>query len=321
MTASPNPTSAVIAQADHDARHWRSPQDGQMRIGSDAHKAAMCAMFRDTFNPYKPSVIDWPKLDEAALARITALPIWDIAVQTEGKARLRMKAYANMLDDPALSEAIGLNAWEENRHKEVLSRMVAFYGIPLAPEPDYVPPRDAEWAYLVTGFSECIDSFFAFGLFEMARRSGLFPQPLIDTFEPVMQEECRHILLFANWLGWHRRTMAAWKRPLFELRVAAVWVFLGWERIGIARGMDADGKQVVEDHNFTVSGAKSVSTEEIGLGELMGLCLDENDRRFHGYDQRLLRPTTTPALVRIARRFMRAPRRSTDGRVRATASG
>ena len=265
-------------------------------------------MFHETFNPYKPSVIDWPVLDQATLARITALPIWDIAVQTEGKARLRMQAYADRLDDPGLSEAIGRNAWEENRHKEVLSRMVAFYGIPLAKEPDYVPPRDAEWAYLVTGFSECIDSFFAFGLFEMARRSGFFPQPLIETFEPVMQEECRHILLFANWLAWHRRTLPLWKRPVFEARVAAVWVFLGWERIGMARGMDGDGKQIETDNNFTVNGAKAVSSDEVSVRELMGICLAENDRRFSGYDARLVRPTTMPSLVRLARRLMRAPR-------------
>ncbi len=319
MTVSPMPSSATIAAADHAARHWRSPEPGRLRVGSEAHKRAMCAMFHDTFNPYKPSVIDWPVLDDAALARITALPIWDIAVQTEGRARLRMRAYADRLSDPALKEAIGLNAWEENRHKEVLSRMVAFYGIRLAREPDYVPPRDAEWAYLVTGFSECVDSFFAFGLFEMARRSGLFPQPLIDTFEPVMQEECRHILLFANWLAWHRRTMPVWKRPAFELRVAAVWVFLGWERIGTARGMDADGRKVVEDNNFTVNGARSVSSEEISVRELMGLCLQENDRRFCGYDARLLRPTTMPNLVRLARRFMRAPKLPTASGTRAAA--
>jgi hypothetical protein len=57
----------------------------------------------------------------------------------------------------------------------VLSNLVAAYGIVLAPEPVYHEPRDAEWAYLVTGFSECIDSFFAFGLFEVAKRSGFFP--------------------------------------------------------------------------------------------------------------------------------------------------
>ncbi len=170
-------------------------------------------MFQATFNPYKPSVIEWPKLDPAAHARLLSLPIWDIAVQTEGKAGLRMKTYAAKLADEDMRAAIGLNAWEEGRHKEVLSHLVAAYGIEMAPEPEYVAPRDAEWAYLVTGFSECIDSFFAFGLFEVARRSGFFPPELVETFEPVMQEECRHILLFANWLAWHRRRSAGGNGP------------------------------------------------------------------------------------------------------------
>jgi hypothetical protein len=145
-------------------------------------------MFRETFNPYRPSIIDWPKLSEDALARLTGLPIWDIAVQTEGKARLRMRAYARSLADPEWRDAIKRNAWEENRHKEVLSNLVAAYGIKLAAESLYIDPRDAEWAYLVTGFSECVDSFFAFGLFEVTKRSGFFPAELVDTFEPVIQE-------------------------------------------------------------------------------------------------------------------------------------
>ncbi len=305
--------AATIRAADHVARHWASPDAGPLVPGSEAHKRAVCAMFHDTFNPYKPSVIDWPKLDAATLARIVALPIWDIAVQTEGKARLRMAAYARTIADPLMRETIARNGWEENRHKEVLSKMVAAYDIPLAPEPDYVEPRDPEWAYLVTGYSECIDSFFAFGLFAMADRSGIFPPELIDTFEPVMQEECRHILLFANWLAWHRRTMAPWRRPWFELRVAAVWVFLGWERIGLAKSMDGDGKQVAQDNNFTVNGAKAVADVELSVPELMALCLSENDRRFSGYDRRLLRPTTMPSLVRLGlgalRLVQRRPRR------------
>ena len=65
-----------------------------------------------------------------------------------------------------------LNAFEEGRHKHVLANLVRAYGIELGPEPDDIPPRDVEWAFMVTGFSECIDSFFAFGLFELAKRSG-----------------------------------------------------------------------------------------------------------------------------------------------------
>ncbi|MBB2191417.1 ferritin-like domain-containing protein [Gluconacetobacter azotocaptans] len=297
----------TVAEADFNARHWSSPVPGPLKPGSTEHKRAVAAMFRDTFNPYKPSVIDWPKLDPATLKRVTSLPIWDIAVQTEGKARLRMAAYARLIDDPDMKDALSRNAWEENRHKEVLSRLVEAYDIKMAPEPPYIEPRDVEWAYLVTGFSECVDSFFAFGLFALARQSGFFPAELIETFEPVMQEECRHILLFANWLAWHRATMPAWKRPWFEIRVLAVWVFLAYERMGLARTMDADGNVHEQDNNFTVSGAKDVADMDISVGELMDLCLEENDRRFAGYDPRLLRPKLAPNLARFIRRFMKKP--------------
>ncbi len=305
---------AAVTAADRRARRWVG-EPGELRPGTDAHKFAVTRMFRETFNPYKPTIIDWPRLGQEERDRLVNLPIWDIAVQTEGKARIRMLSYARRLADPAWRDAIELNGWEEGRHKTVLANLVAAYGIVLEPEPAYPEPRHAEWAYLVTGFSECIDSFFAFGLFALAKRSEFFPPELVDTFEPVMQEECRHILLFANWVAWQRRTMPWWRRVWFELRVAAVWIFLGWERIGIARGMD-NGKgsaRKPQDHNFTVSGSKALSDADIGLRALMELCLSENDRRFAGYDARLLRPTTMPRLVRLACRFMRRPRRDALG--------
>ena len=299
------PSDIAVAAADHAARHWQFSDPAPLRLGSERHRQAACLMFRETFNPYKPAVIDWPQLDPEALERLTGLPIWNIAVQTEGKARLRMLSYANSLQDAEWREAIGQNGWEEGRHKEVLANLVQAYGIKLDPEPPYLEPRDPEWAYLVTGFSECIDSFFAFGLFELAKQSGYFPGDLVETFEPVIQEEARHILLFANWLAWHRRRMHWWMRPWFEMRVAAVWVFLIWERIGLAKSVDTGGNQPAQDNNFTVSGSKSVSDVDIKPGALMGICLAENDRRFAGYDTRLLRPTTVPRLTRFARWFLR----------------
>ena len=301
---------AAVEAADKVSRYWTSDATGPFKVGSDIHKREVCRMFRETFNPYRPSVLEWPKLTPQELARITALPIWDIAVETEGKARLRMAAYAKTVADPDMRLALALNAWEENRHKEVLSKMVTHYGIPLVKEPPYIYPTDAEWAYMVTGYSECIDSFFAFGLFKVAQRSGLFPQELIDTFEPVMQEECRHILLFANWVAWHRKNMPWWRRIAFEFKVFRVYCFLGWERIGLARSLDGDGNERTQDNNFTVNGAQSMTADDLSLPELLQLCLDEDEHRFSGYDKRLLRPTTAPTLARFALKFMKKKKKA-----------
>jgi len=277
-------------------RAARVPPDDPVAIGSEVHKALFCRTLLDTFNPYRPAVLDWPKLDDLARERLVGLPIWDIAVQTEGKAGLRVKSYGEQIGDPLLAKAVTLNAFEESRHKHVLANLVQAYGIALAPEPEYVKPRDPEWAFMVTGYSECIDSFFAFGLFETARRSDFFPPELVETFDPVMQEEGRHILFFVNWAAWHRRNLPFWKRHWFDLRRLAVWAFLVWERLSLARDMNGN----VQDNNFTVTGASQVGVD-IGIPELLDICLAENDRRLSIYDSRLLRPRTVPALVRFAR--------------------
>ena len=292
------PTAVVIQTGKSGAPTARAP----IRLGSDEHKDLFCRTLLSTFNPYKPAVIDWPKLDEETLARLTSLPIWDIAVQTEEKASRRVQAYADGVTDPLLREAIDLNAFEEARHRRVLANLVSAYGISIGPEPEYVAPRDAEWAFMVTGFSECVDSFFAFGLFELARRSGFFPAPLVDTFEPVIHEEGRHILFFVNWVAWRRRKLALLQRVWFEARIAAVWVYLAWERLGLVREIDGDSTQ---DNNFTVTGTKSVAANA-NLRSLIDVCLAENDRRLGLYDPRLVRPRFIPKLARLARRFLPA---------------
>ncbi|HEY4940462.1 MAG TPA: hypothetical protein VII56_03465 [Rhizomicrobium sp.] len=274
--------------------------EGRIRWGSEEHKRLFCKTLLDSFNPYRPAVIDWPKLDDATKARITALPIWDIAVQTENRAGLNVCTYAELVGDPLLRKAVELNGFEERRHRYVLSNLVEAYGITLAPEPAYPRPKDPEWAFMVTGYSECIDSFFAFGLFETAKQSGFFPAELVDTFEPVVHEEGRHILFFVNWVAWYRRNMKLWRRPWFELKVLAVWAFLIYERIGIASDV-SNGQQ---DNNFTVNGASQLGGDEIDIFKLMDTCLAENDRRLGVWDKRLKRPRLVPFMIRTFRRFI-----------------
>jgi hypothetical protein len=293
---------AAIAAADHAMRNWSSTEPGKIKIGSDAHKRLFCRMLLDTHNPYKPAVIVWPALSPDALHRITSLPIWDIAVQTEGRATLRVETFTKTVKDPLLVQALTMDGGEEARHKVVLSKLVEAYGIALAPEPEYEVPQDPEWGWLVTGYSECIDSFFAFGLFESAKRTGYFPAELVETFEPVIQEEARHILFFANWTAWYRRQLPWWKRPLYTLKVLRVWAFLIWERIGIAKGLDANGE--MQDANFAITGHEQIGLD-LKLSELLDMCLSEDKRRMDGYDSRLLRPTFVPRMARMARFFIR----------------
>ena len=294
--------SARVRAADHTSRHWTFDETpGPVRIGSEAHGRMFARMLLESHNPYKPRVLDWPQLDPEAHARLTGLPIWDIAVQTEGRAALRVYDYARTVPDPLLRQALTMDGDEEARHKKVLSNLVEAYGVTLEPEPEYTGFKDVEWGWMRTGYSECIDSFFAFGLFEAARRSGFFPPDLVGTFEPVIQEEARHILFFQNWVSWARRRQPLWRRPYFELKIALIWIVLGWDRFVLARDMGGDSKQT----NFTAS-SDSIGVT-MSVPELMDICLAENERRMAGYDPRLLRPRTVPFLIRLARRFMRSP--------------
>ena len=132
-----------IEGADFIMRNWSGPVSGRsLKIGSDEHKTLFCRMLLETHNPYKPAVIEWPALTPDARQRVMSLPIWDIAVQTEGRASIRVKTFAALVADPLLRSALDMDAGEEARHKVVLSKLVQAYGIQLEPEPDYAIPRD-----------------------------------------------------------------------------------------------------------------------------------------------------------------------------------
>ena len=132
---------AAVRAADRAARIWVAAGSGPIAPGTEAHKAAFCRMLLDTHNPYKPSIIDWPLLDPEARDRLVGLPIWDIAVQTEGKARLRVLSYAEMIEDArccgAPSSSTASRKGGTRRFSPTSSQA---YGIPLAPEPEYLPP-------------------------------------------------------------------------------------------------------------------------------------------------------------------------------------
>src|SRR5262245_58752381 len=194
--------------------------DATIPIGSELHKELFCRTLLATHNPYDPAEIPWPQLDAPALARLRSLPFWDLAVATEAQAAACIAALTRTERDPLLREAIALQGFEESRHQRLLEAMLQHYSIPLGQRADCRAIPDPEWAFLRLGYTECFDTFFACGLFRLASEAEFFPDELVTVFEPVMQEEARHILFFANWAAYRQAQRAWWNRPAFIVRRA-----------------------------------------------------------------------------------------------------
>ena len=275
---------------------WTWNRPGPIKIGSEEHKFMFCRMLLDTFDAYKPAELDWPDLSGDALARITGLPFWQVAVDTEDAASVHVAEMAKITGDPLIKEAVELMAFEEARHRRVLSALVTHYGIKIQDNPPYVPPPRAEWNFMSTGYGECLDSFFAFGLFELASKSGYFPPELIETFEPVIQEEARRLIFFVNWASYMQANVPLMEKPWFGVKRMLHLILNGLGRMGIAFD---------DDENFAAAGKDAVGID-ISLGGFLDLCLAENSRRMSQIDPRLIRPTIIPTTVKTIRRFIPA---------------
>ena len=277
-------------------------------IGTEAHKELLCRTFIDTHRPFRPEEIQWPDLDAGSLSRLKALPIWNEAVKTESETALKVQTLGKVETDPVLAEAIALQGYEEGRHAAILRLLTRRYGIAVEPFGEPEPPRDPVWTFMRTGYGECIDSFFAFGLFAIGRGSEIFPAALIDIFDPIMQEEARHILFLVNWAAYLRARTALPRRPLFDLRRA--WK-IGEELVGHAIQAAQMGKGGGEsEEGFTMTSHAEFG--DVSARSFLEICLSENDRRLAVYDERLIRPRLVPAAVRFALKML--PRtRSADG--------
>jgi hypothetical protein len=272
-------------------------------VGSAEHRLGLARFFLDSYVDYEPETIRWPTLGEAERSRLAGLPFWQEAVCTEARTSGKVMAAAQLESDADLRKAIELQGFEEKRHARLLAALTAHYRIPIQTPPLH-EPRSLENEFLLAGFGECFDSFFAFGLIAIANDSGYFTPELVQIFEPVVQEEARHILFFVNWVSYRRSQLPWWKRPIFRLRCG--WLILKQvaSRVKTAQtlgGGDPDGAS--SSDNFTMSAHQDLGSN-LTLHGLLGRCLAENERRMARYDARLLRPRLVPTLARLFYRIL-----------------
>ncbi len=265
-------------------------------IGSSAHKELFCREFIDTHLPYSVAEVRWPTLTDVEREQLRALPFWEEALNTERATAAKVHAQARQETDPLLQRVVALQGEEEARHSALLASLLAHYQIAVPVHPLPPLPADVQWAFLRTEYGECFDSFFAFGLFAIAKDSGLFAPELVTRFEPVMQEEARHILFFVNWLAYQRAQMPWWSRPRLRSRCLLAMAVQVWSRVQTARGL--------QDGDFTLNGHAAI-LPELSTYDFLHVCLQENERRLRVYDQRLLRPRLVPAIAQALCKLLR----------------
>lgn len=267
-------------------------------VGSEEHKQAFCRTFIDTHDPFRPAEIRWPDLDAEGLQRLKSMPVWNEAARTEAATAVKVQALGRIEKDPLLAEAISLQGYEEARHSEVIQLLTRHYGIPVKPYAEPEVPKDPTWAFLRTGYGECLDSFFAFGLFALGKKSEFFPAGIVSIFETIMQEEARHILFIVNWAAYLRAQRPLPLRPAFDTRRAWNIVAQAFDRVRGAMQMAGGNGDVAEGNQdgFTLKSHSAFG--DFSLRSFLELCLAENARRFAPYDARLLRPMLVPSVVR-----------------------
>jgi hypothetical protein len=269
-----------------------------MKIGSEAHKELFCRSFMESHLEYEPEQLPWPQLDSATHDRLRSIPFWEKAFDTEREAGVLVSAYAEMVDDPVLQEAIALQGREEGRHARLIKTLIDRYDIEMGERPPIQLKSNIEDAFTDFGFEECLDSFFAFGLFGIAREAGFFPEQFFTIFDPILDEEARHIVFFVNWFTYLQIQRG---RSFLGLRTTKTLWHYGR---ALRNLIEAFGGDDTSGAGFTATNANSFAMDDLTPESFIAACLEENKKRMSKFDKRLLEPQLMPRISSIALRTL-----------------
>jgi hypothetical protein len=284
-----------------------------MKVGTEEHKELFCQSFVNSYLDYEPEQLPWPQLDEVTLQRLRSIPFWEEALSTEQEAGVMVSAFAKTITDPMIRDTIALQGREETRHGRLLKFLIQHYQIPVKERPLPQAPANIEQAFIDFGFGECLDSFFAFGLFGLARQASYFPESLFTIFDPILDEEARHIVFFVNWVTYLQVQQGRGFAPLRG--VHAGWHY-GRAILHLIKAFGSAGDGSGE--GFTATGAKTF-IDDLTPQQFLSATLAENAHRMRMFDERLLQPLLLPHLSAVALRALRlVPQRPTAAKVPAS---
>jgi hypothetical protein len=270
------------------------PRRDAMQIGSDEHKQLLCQSFLASHRAYEPAELPWPDLDDVSLARLRAIPVWNMALEVEISAGSMLAAFAANETDALVRQALELQGYEESRHGRMLGELVRRYGLTATPRDSNQKPT--RQAFIDFGYDECVDSFAGFGIFKLARDARILPESLTSLFARVLEEEARHIVFFVNWVAWDRYRRGCRGSLMQALPALAGYGSAIYRRVKsgteMQGGNDSGGDGVIDLFSDVLKG--------LTPAKFLRACVDENDRYMRAFDARLLRPQVIPTLGRVA---------------------
>lgn len=267
-----------------------------MKLGSETHKQLFCQSFIKTHQEYEPEHLPFPHLNDEELARLHSIPFWTKALDIEREAGEMVNAFAETVCDRVIKDVIALQGYEETRHARLIQTLINRYNIEMSARPPVIIPPKIEPAFTTFGFEECLDSFFAFGLFGIAREAKVFPEQIFAIFDPILDEEARHIVFFVNWFTYQQAQQN--KVPLLR-GLKTLWYYGRALKniIGAVSEGDTSG------NGFTATGAVTFDID-LTPQKFLSVCLEENARRMSKFDPQLLQPQFIPTLCNIALRTL-----------------
>ncbi len=265
--------------------------------GSQAHKTLFCQTFIDTHRPFEPAELPWPVIDERSIDRLRSIPFWSVALAAERNAGYMVSAYAARVDDPLIKRALVVQGVEEMRHANVLAEMLKRYAIEV-PEKSVPRAPATKRRFIDFGYEECIDSFFGFGIFGLAKQIQLFVPELTDIFELVLLEEARHVTFFVNWIAYERIRAGRGWRPL-----QGASTVLGYARalkqIATTFTPRGEERKRMQGVGFGAEGAFALF-EDVTWRSFLTSCVRGHEHYMSAMPGDLIKPSLLPNAARFA---------------------
>ncbi len=220
-----------------------------------------------------------------------------MALGAERNAGYMVTAFAQNVTDPLIREALAIQGVEETRHANLLDVMLRNYGISVGEM--VVPPQPAvERSFLDFGYEECIDSFFGFGIFGLAKQIQLFVPELTDIFEVVLLEEARHVTFFVNWIAYERIRRGRGAAP-FAAYATALGYARAIRRIVTTFAPAKSNDMKTQGVGFGAEGAFAMF-DDVTWRSFLQSCVDGNAHYMAAMPPELLKPTVLTTLAKIA---------------------